>query len=40
MMTNNTTKNTNTTENTLENLQNKCLMQEQQIEDLTAKINW
>jgi len=41
MMTNNNDqKNNNTTENTLENLQSKCLMQEQQIEELTAKLNW
>ncbi len=42
MMTNtiNNKKSNDTTENTLENLQDKCLMQEQQIEELTAKLNW
>lgn len=42
MMTNkiNNDKNKNTTEYTLESLQGKCLMQEQQIEELTAKLNW
>lgn len=31
---------TNTTENTLETLQNRCAVQEQTIQELTAKLNW
>lgn len=31
---------TNTTENTLETLQNRCAVQEQTIQELTTKLNW
>ncbi len=33
-------KDKNTTKYSMEDLQNKCTMQEQQIQELTAKLNW